>query len=65
MKKRSIDKKLQISRETVRNLITSDLTFVAGGLCTRGPSQGAASACDCSGTATATGTCGACSTIQY
>jgi hypothetical protein len=65
MKKRSVDKKLLLSRETVRNLITTDLSFVAGGLCTRGLSQGAASACDCSGTATASGTCGACSTIQY
>ncbi len=65
MKKRSIDKKLQISRETVRNLITSDLSFVAGGLCTQGPSRGIETACDCSGSATASGTCGACSTIQY
>ncbi len=65
MKKRSVDKKLLLSRETVRNLITTDLNFVAGGLCTQRYSRGVDTACDCSGSATASGTCTACSTIQY
>jgi len=64
MKKRSVDKKLLLSRETVRNLITTDLTFVAGGICTR-MTRGIDTACDCSGSATASQTCTACSTIQY
>ena len=65
MKKRSIDKKLLLAKETVRNLITDDIRFVAGGLCTNRISRGAETACDCSGSATASGTCGDCSTIQY
>jgi hypothetical protein len=65
VKKRSMDKKLSLSRETVRNLITSDLSFVAGGYCTNRISRSGETACDCSGSATASGTCGDCSTIQY
>lgn len=65
MKKRSMDKKLALDRETVRNLITSDLSFVAGGVCGTRMTRGGLSACDCSTSDTASGTCGDCSSIQY
>lgn len=65
MRKRSNDRKLLLSKETVRTLIPSDMSFVAGGLCARRISAGAGSACDCSGSGTATGTCTDCSSIQY
>lgn len=64
MKKRSNSRKLLLSKETVRTLVPSDMNFVAGGWC-RKISFGVGSACDCSGSATDTGTCTDCSTIQY
>lgn len=67
MKKRSMDRKLMLAKETIRGLMTSDLRFVAGrgSECTERETCGEGSACDCSGSATATDTCGACSTVQW
>jgi len=66
MKKRLLDKKLVLSRETVRNLMTAELRLVVGGSdCTDKPTRGALSACDCSTSATASDTCDACSTVQW
>ena len=67
MKRRSLDKKLSLSKETIRNLMTGQLRLVAGGgsECTEIPTHGDLTACDCSGSATASDTCGACSTIQW
>jgi hypothetical protein len=63
MKKRSLDKKLLLSKETIRSLISEDLELVAAGVVQcRKISFGGGTACDCSG---GTDTCGACSTIQY
>jgi|GEM_PF-3964219 len=66
MKKRLLDKKLLLSRETVRNLMSTELRYVAGGSdCTDKPTRGALSACDCSTSATASDTCNECSTVQW
>ncbi|HEX6898220.1 MAG TPA: class I lanthipeptide [Thermoanaerobaculia bacterium] len=74
MKRRSQNKKLSLSKETIRNLMTSQLRFVAGrgSDCVEGKeTRGDFTACDCSGmmspwvTFTCTDTCGDCSTTQY
>ncbi len=67
MKRRSPDRKLSLAKETIRNLMSSELRFVAGrgSDCTEQDTHGALSACDCSTSATASDTCGACSTIQW
>lgn len=68
MKRRTLDKKLLLSKETIRNLMNSELGFVAGrgSECnTENPTQGDLSACDCSTSRFATDTCGACSTVQW
>jgi len=68
MKRRSRDKKLLLSKETLRNLMTTELRFVAGrgSECnTENNTQGDLSACDCSTSRFATDTCGACSTVQW
>jgi hypothetical protein len=67
MKKRSMDRKLMLAKETIRGLMTTELRFVAGGggECTERETCGAGSACDCSTSATFTDTCGACSGIQW
>ncbi len=66
MKRRSLDRKLSLAKETIRNLMSNELRFVAGGDdCTDKPSRGDLSACDCSTSATASDTCGACSTTQW
>lgn len=73
MKRRRQDKKLSLSKETIRNLMTAELRFVAGRgsdcVETKEETRGDYTACDCSGggqtTRFATDTCGDCSTIQW
>jgi len=66
MKRRSPGRKLLLSKETIRSLMTAELRFVAGGSdCTEKNTRGDLSACDCSTSATASDTCGACSTVQW
>ena len=69
MKRRLQDKKLSLSKETIRNLMTAELRIVAGrgSDCVKEETRGDFSACDCSGTLTyrCTDTCGDCSTVQY
>ena len=65
MRKRSNSQRLLLSKETVRNLVPEDLGQVAGGIICGRLTRGAGSACDCSGSDTASGTCTDCSTIQY
>jgi len=45
-KRKSTSNRLRVQKETIRNLVQSELQRVEGGL---GPSCGADSACDCSG----------------
>jgi hypothetical protein len=65
--KKHLDKKLLLSKETIRRLVPDEMNMVVGGICQSRISRttGAETACDCSGSATATGTCGDCTTIQY
>lgn len=71
MKRRLQDKKLSLSKETIRNLMTTQLRFVAGRgsdcVETKENTRGDFTACDCSGQYTyhCTDTCGDCSTVQY
>jgi hypothetical protein len=68
MKRRSQNKKLALSKETIRNLITTQLRFVVGvgSDCPEGKdTRGDLTACDCSVSATASDTCGDCSTVQW
>jgi hypothetical protein len=65
MRKRSNNQRLLLSKETVRNLVPGDLDQVAGGIICARMTRGVESICDCSGSATASGTCTDCSTIQY
>jgi hypothetical protein len=73
MKRRSQDKKLSLSKETIRHLMTAEIRFIAGrgSDCVKEETRGDFTACDCSGTLgpwvtfTCTDTCGDCSTVQY
>ena len=65
--KKQLEKKLLLSKETIRRLVPDEMHMVVGGICRTRISRtsGAETACDCSGSATASGTCGDCTTIQY
>jgi len=65
MKKRSLGKKLLLSKETIRSLIPDEFGVVVRGgvIQCRKISYGVASACDCQGGGS--DTCMECSTMQY
>ena len=70
MKKRAVSTKLSLAKETIRNLMTDPLRFVAGGSGCDRPTRGDFTACDCSNgvdgrTKLCTDTCGDCSGTQY
>jgi hypothetical protein len=65
VRKRSISRKLLLSKETVRSLVPEALSYAVGGdvppPCRR-ISYGGPTACDCS---SGSDTCWECSTMQY
>lgn len=64
MKKRSMDRKLMLAKETIRGLMSNELHFVVGRGCSEQETCGAMSACQCSSEPFCSETCGDCS-IQW